>query len=664
MPEGTQANGAEPDPDAPLITWHWQRPRHHGQRRERTVTSDVDLVAPSSVDRCAHDYVRVGQSYVRAFAAIALPRHLRPGALAHVARLPGIHLALVNNPVPRPLAKERLAQQARAMGISVSQTAEADADESLAYRDLRRHILALAEERTAHHLFGLYLTVAGADLVQLDARTRELLDACTNAQLQIRRCDFQHWEGVLTTAPLGHDQLRYLTETDTPTLARLLPSSPATLHSGAGVPILYGLRAEGAGQAAEAGAPILLDRFALPSPHEAVIAATGGGKSYQMCWRLVQRFAHGNCAICVIDPKDQEYRALIEQVLGGTYVVLSEHASTRLNPLMLPWGDPAIVARLRRLDLDIRASRAALVKQIVASEAQIRGMPLSGRAEVQLEEAIIACYEARGISHDLATFHADVPTLSDVTAHLAMCDGDTALLEHLALFTHGSLGRLINTPGTLPLSVPPSRLRSDVGVLGIDLSAFIQGNDQTLKRVLPVLIANYVITVAMSGSGQPMELIIDEAWTLLASEAGASVLETIARIGRSLKVGATVITQQVREFLYRRAGDTLLPNEAGKTFLDNCETILLLRQLRPARAGSTTDNNPIVMAAKHFGLAPGEMSWLSQCRRDGDGATGLLLVGREPIPLRIPRVPEPVHSMLTLRVGGRVLMEDTDAEQI
>ena len=70
------------------------------------------------------------------------------------------------------------------------------------------------------------------------------------------------------------------------------------------------------------------------------------------------------------------------------------------------------------------------------------------------------------------------------------------------------------------------------------------------------------------------------------------------------------------------------------------------------------------MAAKQFTLTPGEMSWLSRCRRDTDGATGLLLVGRERIPLRIPRVPEPLHShMLPQPRGQKLSEEDADARE-
>jgi type IV secretory pathway VirB4 component len=250
-----------------------------------------------------------------------------------------------------------------------------------------------------------------------------------------------------------------------------------------------------------------------------------------------------------------------------------------------------------------------------------------------------------------------VPTLSHVVARLKAGDAEDALLAHMELFTQGRLGRLINAPGTVDLTIPASKLRQDVAVLGVDLSAFVQGNDLTMKRVLPAIIANYFITVAMNGNGRPMELIIDEAWTLLATEAGSAMLEVIVRIGRSLKIAATVITQQVREFLYRRVGDTLIPNEAGKTYLDNCETVLLLRQLRPARTGQTADDHPVAMAAKQFGLTPAEMNQLSRCRLDAAGATGLLLVGRETIPLRIPRVPEPLHSEMLLRGRARISAE-------
>jgi hypothetical protein len=106
---------------------------------------------------------------------------------------------------------------------------------------------AVTDETSTLHLVGLSLTVAGANLRELNERTRQLRTACTDAQIQIVACDAQHWEGLRTTAPLGYDLLRYLFETDTPTLTRLLPASSAALQGGQGVPILYGVRAEGSG---------------------------------------------------------------------------------------------------------------------------------------------------------------------------------------------------------------------------------------------------------------------------------------------------------------------------------------------------------------------------------------------------------------------------------
>jgi hypothetical protein len=309
------------DPDAPVVT---RRQRQRGDPfialvgglRERSVTSDDDLIAPASVDRGPVEYVRSGQSYLRSFAVLQLPRQLRPGVLVALMHMPGVQVTLVNNPLTRAAAKERLAQKAHQMGVSLSQGGDDSADEAQAMKDIRRVLGAVTDETSALHLVGLYLTVAGADLRELNERTRQLRAACTDIQLQIVACDAQHWEGLLTTAPLGYDLLRYLFETDTPTLTRLLPSSSAALQGGQGVPILYGVRAEGSGAGQAVGAPVLLDRFALHSPHQATIAATGGGKTYQQSFALLQRFAHGNCDICVLDPKDQEYRSLIEDVLA------------------------------------------------------------------------------------------------------------------------------------------------------------------------------------------------------------------------------------------------------------------------------------------------------------------------------------------------------------
>ena len=136
--------------------------------------------------------------------------------------------------------------------------------------------------------------------------------------------------------------------------------------------------------------------------------------------------------------------------MGGTYLVLSDKAEVQLNPLTLPWGDDAVVARLNRIQVDLRARRASLVKQLVASESLARGMPLSGAAEAQLEEAILACYDQRGITSDPVTFHRDVPDLRTVAAYLSAQDGDAALCAALELFTQGSLGRLLHGDNPSP----------------------------------------------------------------------------------------------------------------------------------------------------------------------------------------------------------------------
>lgn len=636
--------------DRPMLTWKWRR-----RAPPVRASADEALIAPWSVDRHAHDYVRVGQSWSASFAVTALPRRLAPEMFHRLATVPGVQMTIVNHPVPRALAKARLSERARQLGVSVLTNADDHPDEEVALRDLRRHLQALAEERTGHHLVGWYLRVSGATLDELRQRVQALRHAAADLNLGLTRCDYLHWEGVLASVPLARDDLRLLRATDTPTLARLLPSGHAPFLGGDGAPILYGRQA---GRDGRHGMPVVLDRFQLASPHQAIIAATGGGKTYLQFFLLLQRYAHGRCSIAVLDPKGQEYRRLIEHTLGGTYVVLSDQAQVGLNPLATPYG-PHSAERLRRMELDIRVQRASLVKQVISTEMQQRRRPLSGSDEAMLENAILACYEAHGMTSDPGTLHAEAPTIHEVAAYVRDRSDSPLLHEALDLFTHGVLGRMLHGRTALSPTIPPSRYRADVGVVGLDLSGFVQSDDETLKRVVPPLAANYLITAALHHpSDRVMDLVIDEAWSVLATEAGGRALETIARIGRSLRVAATVITQQVREFQVRRVGDHLAPNVSGQTYLDNCETVVLLRQVRPLR-GDSDGEHPIQQAGRQFGLSPGEMEWLSRCRREPHGVSGLLIAGRTPIPLWIPRAPEPLHSMI-LRATGALPEEEDD----
>lgn len=653
--------GGDASPDAPLLT---RRVRHRDVHPPAPADGagggEVDLVAPAIVDRRALEYVRSGQSFVRVFAVQALPRWLRPAALSSLMALPGVHVAVVNHPVPRTAARQRLADLLAQLGETAG-GGDADVlDNDVALRDVRRVLGDVLEERTALHLVGIYLMVYAGDAAQLRARCRQVQQLAADLQTPVVALDGAHWEGMLTHAPLGIDLVQALFETDSQTLARLMPHATFGRMEIGGAPIMYGVRAEGMATRQTVGVPVLLDRFTLPSPHQAVIAATGGGKTYHQSFVLLQRFAYGGCDLCVLDPKDQEYRRLLEEQMGGTYVVLSPNAAVHFNPLALPHGDAATADRIRRLGIDVRTTRASLLKQLLVGEALARSMPLSGADEALIEDLVLEAYDRRGITADPGSFGAaPPPTIAEIAQRAQAAAATDALRKVFDVLTGGVLGRLLHGERSLPLTLPRSRLRDDVGVLGIDLSAFVQGHDQTLQRVAPALLADYVLMAAMR-SGRRMEVVIDEAWSVLATTAGAQTIETLGRIGRSLGVAVTIITQQIRDFLLRRVGDRMEVNGSGTAFLDNCETVLLLRQLRPARQGATAgDDHPVLLAGRKLGLTPGEIAWLSHCGRDAHGVTGLLVVGREVIPLRVPRAPLPIHAMI---VGESAADAEEDAD--
>jgi hypothetical protein len=83
-------------------------------------------------------------------------------------------------------------------------------------------------------------------------------------------------------------------------------------------------------------------------------------------------------------------------------------------------------------------------------------------------------------------------------------------------------------------------------LLALDLSTLLRSNDQVLERLIPVIVMDFFLSVAINRpTGQRSHLLLDEAHALLHSEAGARTMQTIFRIGRSLQFKATLITQSL-----------------------------------------------------------------------------------------------------------------------
>ncbi|MGQ9549842.1 MAG: VirB4 family type IV secretion system protein, partial [Roseiflexus sp.] len=195
---------------------------------------------------------------------------------------------------------------------------------------------------------------------------------------------------------------------------------------------------------------------------------------------LAQELALGEDALLILDPKRQEYRALTT-ALGGAYISLSGRAGYHINPLELPPLAPERARAVAALEEDLLGQRIGVVKALITRELKAQGAVIDAVGAATIQDAIAAAYAERGISSDPLTFTQPMPTFSDVQRHLA----ETApeLARALTLFTRGTIGDLFNHPSNVPTDNP---------LLALDLWTLLQSNDETLARLLPVIVMDFL----------------------------------------------------------------------------------------------------------------------------------------------------------------------------
>src|SRR6266508_5976088 len=605
----------------PIIERLRRTQRTAGTTFRSGATTLIDLLAPDGVDRRWNHMVQVGDSYLTTLELRGFPPLLDLAWLTDPALgldAPGITVHQRIVPVPDALARRLLARsEDAALGtlagdIQAGTNLDTDAQQGMAAAaELRRDLAAGADRM---YQYAITITIVAATPEELAAQVDTVRLAAAQQGLQLAVARFQQWEGYIEALPLGREMLGLLHDTSGQAVVMGLPTAAPGLrrHPG-GLPIVWG-------EHPRTGTPILWDRWTATNPHALVIAESGSGKTYAVSGLLTQELALGEDAVLILDPKFQEYRQLVT-ALGGAYISRSGRAGYHINPLELPLLAPERAQAVMDLEEDLLGQRIGVVKALITRELKAMGTRVDAIGMAQIEAAIAAAYAARGITSDPRTFGRTMPTFSDVQAALEGVDAELA--QALALFTSGTIGDLFNHPSNIPTDNP---------LLALDLSALLRANDEALERLIPVIVMDFFVTVAINRpTGRRSHLVLDEAHALLHSEAGARTMQTIFRIGRSLQFKATVITQSL---------DDLDGSEQTRVLLENAKTKLVL--------GLNRDSDAVARAAAILGLNEQEAAYLASCRMvKGVGSTALLLADGERTPLMIPLWPETIHRIVT-----------------
>ena len=528
--------------------------------------------------------LRVGDGWCRSFAVVGYPREVGRGWLEPLSSHPGrIDISLHIEPVPTELAAARLRRQLARLEASRRVDAAkgrlADPEVEVAAGDARNLADGLARGEQKLFRVGLYLTVHALTVEQLDADCARARALCASMLLDARPATWRQLQGWATSLPMGVDAIATTRSFDTAALAASYPFGSAAFDHPDGV--LYGTTLDSKGT-------VFWDRYAADNHNSVILARSGAGKSYLAKLETLRSLYRG-VQVFVVDPED-EYRRLADAV-GGAYLHLGGQG-VRLNPFDLaPGPDPLV-------------QRALFAHTLVA--VMIGSKPDPEAAAV-LDRAVLAAYEKVGITADVRSHARPAPTLADVTAALD-ADGDPAgprLAARLAPYVTGSFRGLFDGPTT---TQPHSHL----------VVFSLRDLPGELKPAATVIVLDAIWRQVSDPDGRRRRLVtVDEAWLLMADQAGAEFLFRMAKSARKHHAGLAVVTQDPAD---------LLASPLGQAVVANAATQILLRQ-----ASQSIDT-----IADAFGLSHGERAFLLAAQR----GEGLLAAGTDRVAFKTVASPD------------------------
>ena len=213
------------------------------QEAERAYREGVltlrDIIAPSSFT-IENNYLIIGTRYVRTLFVYGYPRTLFTGWLSPIINLDEvIDISLNIMPVESRVVLENLKKKVGQLEASAQINAEKgkirDPGLEAAIGDAEelRDKLQVGEERFFR--FGLYITVYGKDIEELDLIQRKIESILGTSLVYTKPTSVQMEQGFNSTLPIGTDQLGIYRNMNTGSLSTSFPFTTAELSRNEGV---------------------------------------------------------------------------------------------------------------------------------------------------------------------------------------------------------------------------------------------------------------------------------------------------------------------------------------------------------------------------------------------------------------------------------------------
>ena len=493
-----------------------------------------DIIAPSSF-AVTPNYVQIGSYYVKTLFVFTYPRYIETNWLSPIINFDitfdlGLYIHPMETKEVMSELKNQVGKLESTMSIEAEKNKPRDPEIETALGDIEalRDVLQRGEVRLFQ--FGLYFTVYAKSTDELRTVVDQLESTLGGLLIYTKETMFQMEQGFDSTLPLMTDNINVLRNMDTGSLSSTFPFTSNELTQDDGV--LYGINRHN-------NSLIIFDRFTLENANSVVFAKSGSGKSYMVKLEALRYLMFGTDVI-VIDPEN-EYKSLCESV-GGSYLEISLNSDKRINPFDLPISQEESGEDVLRSNV---ASLHGLVNLMVSG--------LTPEEDALVDKALYETYALKDITIDPESQKNEPPLMQDFYNVLSNMQGSESLRARLSKYTEGTFANLYNQKTNFELK--PGFVVFSVRDL-----------EEQLRPIAIYTVLNYIWTKVRTVRRQRL-MIVDEAWWMMQYEDSAKFLHGLAKRARKYKLGLTIISQDVEDFLGSRYGKSVVANSSMQVLM-------------------------------------------------------------------------------------------------
>ena len=309
------------------FSWDWLAP---------SGLSTKDFIAPSSFEFKTGRQFRMGKklgavSFVQILAPELNDRMLADFLDMESSVLVNLHVQSVDQVNAIKTVKRKITDLDKSKIEEQKKAVRAGYDMDIIPSDLATYgaeakkLLQDLQSRNERMFLLTFLILNTADTPrQLDNNIFQTSSIAQKYNCALTRLDFQQEEGLMSSLPLGLNQIEIQRGLTTSSVAIFVPFTTQELFQNGGETLYYGLNAL-------SNNLIMVDRKKLKNPNGLILGTPGSGKSFSAKREITNAFLVTDDDIIICDP-EAEYAALVHK-FNGQVVKISSSSTNYINPM-------------------------------------------------------------------------------------------------------------------------------------------------------------------------------------------------------------------------------------------------------------------------------------------------------------------------------------------